>query len=185
MFVSETELHVWHAHLDAPGWSDVDDLPAAERERAGRIVRPAARRRWISARWALRGVLGRYLEREPARIKLRLGARGKPLLAAGKESLRFNLSHSGDLALIAVADGLEVGVDAQGIGTRPPEFYAAWTRHEAIAKCHGVGLGAPLPDTPVAVSTLEAGASFAAAIAVCGDELPPTRHLVAEPDTAQ
>jgi len=184
MSVAKAELHVWHARLDA-GWPGVEDLPPAERERADRIVRPAARKRWVGARWALRGVLGRYLEREPARIELRCSERGKPALATAEEPLRFNLSHSGDVALIAVAHDREVGIDVQRTGARPAEFYAEWARREAIAKCHGVGLGAPLPDAPAAVSTLEAGAGFAAAIAVRGDELPQVRRFDAEPEGDQ
>jgi 4'-phosphopantetheinyl transferase len=180
------ELHVWRARLDADGWPGAVDLPGAERERAARLIRPDARRRWVSARWALRGVLARYHEREPAQIELRCGDRGKPMLAASEESLRFNLSHSDDLALIAVAHGREVGVDVERIGARrPAEFYAAWARREAIAKCHGVGLGAPLPDVPVTASALEAGADFAAAIAVAGGELPALRLFEAEAGAAQ
>jgi 4'-phosphopantetheinyl transferase len=175
------ELHLWRARLDSGAWRPARDLPAAERRRAGGIQRPEARRRWAASRWALRVVLGLYLERKPAEIELRFGSRGKPMLADPDAPLRFNLSHSGELALIAVAGEHEVGVDVQSIGAKPAEFYADWTRREAIAKCHGVGLGMPLPDAPVTVADLDAGAGFAAAIAVGGDEVPAPRHLVAEP----
>jgi 4'-phosphopantetheinyl transferase len=164
-------------------------------------------RRWVAARWALRGVLGRYLEREPAEIELRVGEGGKPALAAPGASLRFNLSRSGNIALVAVAQGLEVGVDVERIEPRrnllalarralapaeaarieatPPEsrlaaFHAAWTQREAIAKCLGTGLGAPLPDTAVAVSDLDVGPRFAAAIAVAGDAAPAPRYFTIE-----
>jgi phosphopantetheinyl transferase len=175
------ELHVWHARIDSGGWPPADALPAAERERAARLLSERARRRWVSARWALRDVLGRYLHDEPAEIELRFGDRGKPMLAASDAALRFNLSHSGAQALIAVTAGREVGIDVQAIGPKPAEFYAEWTQREAIAKCHGVGLWAPLHDTAVTVTALDAGASFAAAIAVNGEEMPPLRHFAAEP----
>jgi 4'-phosphopantetheinyl transferase len=126
-------------------------------------------------------MLGLYLEREPAAVELRFGSRGKPMLAASNAPLRFNLSHSGGLALIAVAGEREVGVDVQSIGARPAEFYADWARREAIAKCHGTGLWAPAPDAPVAVAAFDAGAGFGAAIAVSGNEVPPLRHFVAKP----
>ncbi len=173
------ELHLWHAQLggDSPAASA---LPAAERERAERLTRPEARRHWVASRWALRRVLGHHLGREPAEIELRLGEHGKPYLADPGVALRFNLSHSGELALIAVVEGLEVGVDVQRLGPRPAEFYAHWTRHEAIAKCHGVGLWAPLPDAPVTVAGFDAGTGFAAAVAVSGERLPPLRHLTVE-----
>lgn len=175
------ELHVWHARLDGGGWPEVGALPAAERERAQSLRQATARRRWIASRWALRSVLSGYLERAPAEIELCFGERGKPELAGAAQPLRFNLSHSGGLALIAVAEGREVGVDVQRLGPRPAEFYAGWTQREAIAKCHGVGLWAPLPDAPVVVTSIDPGAGFAAAVAVGGAELPPLRHLTAEP----
>lgn len=133
------------------------------------------RRRWVAARWALRQVLGRYLEQDPDAIELRLGERGKPMLAEPFAALRFNLSHSGELALIAVCRDREVGVDVQrmrGRRERPAAFYAGWTRREAVAKCHGVGLWAPLPNSPVAVAGLEADAGYAAAVAVAGESMP-------------
>jgi 4'-phosphopantetheinyl transferase len=176
----EGELHLWHARLDGDGRPEAGALPAAERERAARLVRPEARRRWVGSRWALRRVLGHYLEREPADIELRLGHRGKPHLVDRDAALRFNLSHSGELALIAVVEGLEVGVDVQRLGPRPAEFYADWTQREAIAKCHGVGLWAPLPDAPVTAAGFDAGTEFAAAVAVGGDRLPRLRHLTVE-----
>jgi 4'-phosphopantetheinyl transferase len=176
-----TELHVWQARLDSGEWLPAGDLPTAERDRAAALRRPEARERWVAARWALRSVLGHYLEREPAEIELRFGDRGKPMLAEAGASLRFNLSHSGEQALIAVTSGREVGVDVQRIASKPAEYYAAWTRREAIAKCLGTGLWAPLPDTPVAVSALDAGAGFAASVAVAADELPPLRRFAAEP----
>lgn len=177
-----SELHVWHARLDAAGWPSEEGLPAAERERAAAMHRGGARKRWVAARWALRRVLGRYLGRDPATIELRLGDRGKPFLADPDASLRFNLSHSGELALIAVAERREVGVDVQRIGSRhPPRFYAEWARREAIAKCHGAGLWAPLPDAEVAVAGLDTEAGFAAAVAIAGGEMPEVRRFELEP----
>jgi phosphopantetheinyl transferase len=174
------ELHVWRARLGSGVWPDTGALPAVERDRAAKLLSDKARKRWVASRWALRSVLGRYLELEPAEVELRCGERGKPMLAEPAIPLRFNLSHSGELALIAVAGEREVGVDVQRLGARPAGFYADWARREAIAKCHGVGLGAQLPDAPVAAAALDAGAGFAAAIAVSGDEVPPLRHLVAD-----
>lgn len=146
------------------------------------MLRPEARRRWVAARWALRTVLGRYLEQAPGKVELRFAKRGKLVLGATGESLRFNLSHSGGLALIAVCDGREVGVDVERIRSRrPAEFYAAWTRREALAKCDGGGLLAPLPDAAIAVSAIDAGPGFAASVAVAGGELPAVQRFNAAP----
>jgi 4'-phosphopantetheinyl transferase len=145
------------------------------------MLRAEARGRWIAARWALRGVLGRYLRQDPAGIELRTGSLGKPMLAEKGESLRFNLSHSGDLALVAIARGREVGVDVERIGARTAGFYADWTRREATAKCFGTGLGAPLPDDPVILLDLDAPPGFAAAVAVSGDAAPALRRFTIAP----
>jgi len=202
MPIGTDELHVWRARLDTEDWPDATRLPAAERERAAALRGEALRRRWLAARWALRGVLGRYLERDPAEIELALGARGKPALA-GAAPVRFNLSHSGELALVAIAREREVGVDVERIKPRhnlpglarralpgaevariealPEEaqlvaFHAAWTRREAVAKCFGTGLGAQPPQEPVAVAALDAGPGYAAAVAIAGAAAPEPRY---------
>lgn len=176
-----TELHLWRADLSADGWAGAEGLPAEERERAARIPRADAGRRWVAARWALREVLGRYLDRDPAAIELRFGERGKPMLADPAASLRFNLSHSGGLALIALSAEREVGVDVQLIGSRPAQFYTEWARREAIVKCHGTGLWAPPTEAVVSVTELDAGAEHAAAVAVAGERMPPIERFEAEP----
>jgi 4'-phosphopantetheinyl transferase len=200
-------VHVWSANLDSPGWPSADLLPSAERDRAARLRPVAGRRRWVAARWALREVLARCLERAPTEIELRLGARGKPRLA-DPARLQFNLSHSAGLALVAVSREREVGVDVERVdrrrdvlalaprlldpaeaavvseapaGARAAAFHAAWARREAVAKCLGRGLGAPLPDLPVAVRSIDASADFAAALAVSGREMPALQRFSAEP----
>src|SRR5689334_24773529 len=76
-------------------------LPSAEREEAGRAVRE---------------IVAAYLEASPDAIRIVTGEHGKPELADG--TLRFNLSHSGDLALVAVARERDVGVDVERIDAR-------------------------------------------------------------------
>jgi 4'-phosphopantetheinyl transferase len=181
MFSPATEIHLWSAALDLPAWPSLDRLPPGERNRATRIQSPRRRQRWVAARWALRGALARYLQRGLAEIELEIGTHGKPVLAEPSRSLRFNLSHSDDRALIAIVRGREVGVDVQRLGSRPFGFYAEWTRREAVAKCLGCGLGTPLPKVAVAVADIATGADFAAALAVEGDAVPPLRRFEATP----
>jgi 4'-phosphopantetheinyl transferase superfamily protein len=176
------EVHVWRADLDR------GPLPADRR------------RRRLEARQALHRVLAGYLGARPEEVRLRRGPHGKPALA-GETEIRFNLSHSGGTALIAVARGLEVGVDVEE--TRPrrdflrladvalesdaaaavraaaPQdrattFYSEWVRREAIVKCLGTGLGAPPPERPVHMSGCDAGPGHAAAVAVEPDAMLPT-----------
>ncbi|MFL5898130.1 MAG: 4'-phosphopantetheinyl transferase family protein [Solirubrobacterales bacterium] len=161
-------VHIWRAALDEAGWPGAERLPAAERERATAFLREEACRRWVAARWALRRVLGSYLDEPAAEIKLVEGERGKPRLGEGNR-IQFNLSHSSGLALVAVTEGRAVGVDVELIEPRrdlaglaeralePDEaaavreatparqatvFYSAWVRHEARLKCLGTGLAA-------------------------------------------
>jgi 4'-phosphopantetheinyl transferase len=131
-------------------------------------------RRWAASRWALRAALAGYLGVDPVAVALRAGRRGKPALA-GDSPLRFSLSHSGALALIAVASGREVGVDVERIGLRPAAFYDEWTSREAAAKCFGGGLGEPLPPRPLRVAPLDAGVGWAAALATEGEDEPQVR----------
>jgi len=153
-----------------------------------------------AAHSALRQVLAGYLGQPPAAIEIELGGSGKPRLPGGE--LQFNLSHSGGLALIAVASDRPVGVDVERVdrardflalaeralgqadvaavraaaaGDRSGVFYAAWVRHEARLKCLGPGLTGRAPDSPVAVRQVDAGPGYAAAVAVAGTEAPPLR----------
>lgn len=149
----------------------------------------------------LRQVLSLYLGEEPDAIELVRDEHGKPRLAVDSGRLCFNLSHSGDLSLVAVCHGGEVGVDVETIrprrdlvalaeralapadsdavraapaAERAEVFYELWTRHEARLKCLGVGLGTTLidPTPPIAVETVQPGPGYAAAVAVTGGGLP-------------
>ncbi|HEX4730961.1 MAG TPA: 4'-phosphopantetheinyl transferase superfamily protein [Solirubrobacterales bacterium] len=144
------------------------------------------------ARAALGAILAGYLG--GAEPRLRSDGNGKPGLATDPGRLSFNLSHSGGLALVAIAPGdVELGVDVERLRPRrdlarlaerwlpeadaatvaaPPEsgreatFYAAWTRHEARVKCTGVGLAGPAPGPEVSAWPIEIDAGYAAAVAL-------------------
>ncbi|HYP56634.1 MAG TPA: hypothetical protein VEQ41_10110, partial [Solirubrobacterales bacterium] len=115
-----SEVEVWRFDLDGDGAAE-EPLSALERRRAAAIVRPLARRRWVAARAALRGVLGERLGREPAAVEIHTAPGGKPYLVDA-DDMRFSLSHSGDVALIALRRGGEVGIDLERVGRRPRAF---------------------------------------------------------------
>lgn len=160
-------IDVWVAPLDvAPATRAALEscLTEAERGRAARYRAPTDARRFSAARGWLRQVLGAALDVDPGAVALSQGP-GKPHLAdAGGP--RFNLSHAGELALIAVAEQ-EVGVDVEPVAEAgrwadvvdlacsageaaalrrlPPEeqsaaFLRAWTAKEAYLKATGTGL---------------------------------------------
>ena len=91
------------------GW-----LSDPERERAARFRFEPDRRRYTVARGSLRELIGERLRVDPAAIRFQVSPHGKPALAHPESDLRFNVSHSGDRAIFALAPGGgEVGVDLE------------------------------------------------------------------------
>src|ERR1700689_5130062 len=110
-------LHVWRAELASRG-EGLGMVPGArERERASRMRDVHRRELWIRSRGILRTLLARYLDADPLELRFALGAHGKPALETvrgdDRGDIRFNLSHSGTLALYAVSAGREVGIDVE------------------------------------------------------------------------
>jgi len=175
---TEDIVHVWRADLAAAAADGLGDLLCAEElARAAGIVHERHRRPWIRSRGVLRALLGRYLDRDPRELRFSLGPHGKPRLETigsgpGGVDLRFNLSHSGTLALYAVTAGREVGVDIECARERyTAEFLREWVAREAAVKCHGIGLGAPSRGCPADepwMAELDVGPGAAAAVAVEG-----------------
>jgi 4'-phosphopantetheinyl transferase len=107
-------VEVWLIRTDLPEWVLTDLLAVlddGERERAGALMYPDSRRRFIAAHGAFRVVLGRRLGVPPASLRWQLGPHGKPELAG--PGPRVSFSHSGDLAALATAPCRRVGVDIQ------------------------------------------------------------------------
>ncbi|MGH2903104.1 MAG: 4'-phosphopantetheinyl transferase family protein [Solirubrobacteraceae bacterium] len=162
-------VDVWRADLTAiePGLEDL--LRADERARAAGILNARNRTLWARSRGLLRALLGRYLEGDPRELRFVLGPHGKPAPAPGG-GLRFNLSHSGGLALVAVSTGREVGVDLEHARERyTPEFLRAWVAREAAVKCRGTGLAisqAPSLEADPWTTELDVGPGSYAAVAV-------------------
>lgn len=139
-----------------------ETLGAAELQRADAFRKPEDQRRFIVAHAAVRHLLGEHLGRAPASLAFVIGKHGKPELADG--AVHFNLSHSGDLAAIAVAPR-PVGVDVEArrkihrvtelaesrfapgelarvmtAADPQDEFLKIWTAKEAVVKATGLGL---------------------------------------------
>jgi 4'-phosphopantetheinyl transferase len=191
--LSSAQVHVWRVGL-APDASCVErlrcSLSADESQRAARFYFEPDRRRFIVARGALRDILGRYLGMAPSELSFCYSFYGKPALARvpGEEKLRFNVTHSHELALVAVTRDREVGVDLEylrpdiaceeiaerffsareraGLRALPAEvkhqaFFNCWTRKEAYIKAHGEGLSLPLDQFDVSLAPGEPAALLA------------------------
>ena len=173
--LAENELHIWRASLGiSPELVHRFEktLSATERERADKLLVPHARERFVAGRGILRDLLGAYLEADPGTVDFCSGDQGKPSLSpAHKSKIRFSVSHSQSMALFAITEGSEVGVDIEqvktnfkgmeiashffsedeiaGLAKLPPEaqveaFFLCWTKKEAYVKARGQGLGIPL-----------------------------------------
>ena len=161
-------VHVWRIVLNQDD-EKLDrfrrTLEASELERARRFHFDVHRRHFIVARGFLRSVVARYLGSQPEALRFEYGAYGKPALESG-HTLRFNLSHSNEVALLAVTLDAELGVDVEHIradfasediarryfsraevevfNSLPAEerveaFFRCWTRKEAYIKAIGKG----------------------------------------------
>jgi len=113
------EVHSWCASLDVPPETSARlyaTLTPDERTRSARFQFERDQQRFIVARGVLRDLLGRYLQIQPGKISFVYNAFGKPDLGPEfANRLKFNLSHSAGLALIAIATASDVGVDLEYI----------------------------------------------------------------------
>ena len=176
LFPANYAIDVVVARLDVE--ADAVDASAAllsdaELQRAGRFAFERDRNRFIVARARLRELLAERLGVVPESIELEYGTHGKPALARGRPGsrLRFNVSHSEDVAVYAFFRGHEIGIDVETVRVipyaddiaaryfsrveneaylaldprdRPLGFFNCWTRKEAFVKAVGDGLSYPL-----------------------------------------
>jgi 4'-phosphopantetheinyl transferase len=149
--------------------------------RADRFLMDVHRNRFIAGRALLRDLLAGYLGLPPEAIRFAYNEWGKPALAPGlaASDLRFNLSHSQDLAMYAFVLERDVGVDLEMIRAEvanervaenffsrwevetlralPREhqveaFFNCWTRKEAYVKARGQGLSIELSSFDVSLT---------------------------------
>ncbi len=178
------EIHFWLINLAVEN-ADLNPffqiLAVDERRRAEKFYFPNDRLKYIVRRAALRYILGNYCGIEPARIRFGYNEFGKPFLIneTANNSVNFNISQTGEIAVCAVAFGAEVGVDVETIVKDKPNaeiaerffsaneieelrdtsadrkdaaFYRCWTRKESFIKAIGAGLSYPLQNFSVSTS---------------------------------
>jgi 4'-phosphopantetheinyl transferase len=144
-------------------------LDADEHVRTARLVDRRHRIRFIQFHAFARLVLGGYLGLSAAEVRFAVGRNGKPRIERGAthRDLHFNLSHSGDVCLLAARRGWAVGIDIEQVrdmpdalaiarrfftraeaellarldgGARRDAFFALWTHKEAAVKALGENL---------------------------------------------
>ena len=168
--LGDGEVHVWLADLEQINWNEgelASLLSRDERIRADGFHRAVDRRRYIAVHGLLRNLLAAYVGSNPQELQFTNTPVGKPSLTSAPRPVFFNLSHSEGTALIAVAVGREVGIDAEATQSGeewpgaapvaltdrelaalsavreegiPSTFVAWWTAKEAYLKARGWGL---------------------------------------------
>lgn len=180
--IEEDEVHVWLMDLDLPALSEATMdalLSDDEAERCEAFAFPHLRRRFRAAHSQMREILSAYAATPAVALNFDKGAEGKPFLRdESGPSPVFNLSHSGTLGMLAIANDGDLGVDIEqqrktddldslAASVFAPSEYAAykclpgdqrlgaffkcWTRKEAVIKADGRGLGMKLDSFVVSV----------------------------------
>lgn len=169
-------IDIWIFPLDKEPILANSLLNEEEQARANRFYFDRHRRRFTVARAMLRLILGRYLQQDASQLTFSYNEHGKPQLNH-QQALEFNLSHSKDLALLAVGQQYPLGIDLEFFSARPYDgiaknlfseqelqtflklpmhlkpqvFFHIWAQKEAFIKACGLGLAYPtkLFDVPV------------------------------------
>lgn len=171
----DSAVHIWRAIIpdeDIRVENLLSTLSLEEEDRARRFHKEQDTYRFIWHHATLRQVLCQYLNIEPQELMFDYSSFGKPSLSDNLNSytLKFNMSHSGEILLIAITTNREIGVDVELVRSIPdmnrmvelyfteseinwytaltepekaPAFFSAWTRKEAFLKAIGEGLQYP------------------------------------------
>ncbi len=188
--LADNEVHIWLNYLNVhearikhlyPLLSDI------EKERSERFKFYKHRKAFIASHGFMHSVLENYIDTSASEIDFSHSDHGKPSLIEKQnpENIQFNLSHSNNIAILAVCKQHPLGIDIEfaekkldwkGISKRfftPDEqtnffslseeaqkdaFFQIWTRKEAHMKVTGQGLS--LAPTQFEVTVPPAAAEF-------------------------
>ncbi len=167
--IDHNTVHLWRLFL--PDFTqEISSLSQLlnhhEEERAKRFHFPQHQERYRITHGLLRKTLSLYTGIDPKALTFQYGEHGKPYLANTDSELKFNISHSHDMAIFAFTIQHEIGVDIEKVETsfkesvgkrffspdeyaelmqlpdteRVNAFYKMWCRKEALIKLLGKGL---------------------------------------------
>jgi 4'-phosphopantetheinyl transferase len=180
--LSVSSIHIWQFPLTI-STASLDHFTAMlsedERARAARFRFEKDTRHFTVARAMVRSILGSYLKIPGRNLRFVYSHHGKPALADDTTDIRFSVSHSSDLGMLAVTRGREVGVDLETTRDnveidqlairyfsehecaalreisntqRLRAFFRCWTSKEAFLKAQGIGLSRSLGSFDVEVN---------------------------------
>lgn len=180
------QIHIWTISQRPRTLSDYTFLLSSdEMKRATRMRLPHLFERFVADHGLLRLLLSAYLETDPRLLQFGTNKYGKPRLLIPACRLRFNMSHSGDITMIAICLDAEIGIDVEAIrpiieweeiaashfslresasihaeeaSAQIDAFYRCWTRKEALIKAIGTGLSISLDSFSVSTSLKEPAA---------------------------
>lgn len=164
----ESPLALWRIPLDRETEVDEDWLSDEEKSFAQGFRDVLLRGRFLAARRGVRRVLGAETGVRPREIGFASREHGKPYVVNPRNGPDFNLTHTENVALLAVSRCGPVGVDIENVHrttdilhlaprvmtegehevfvSLEPErqrsaFFHLWTAKEALMKVTGLGLG--------------------------------------------
>jgi 4'-phosphopantetheinyl transferase len=172
--LNESRIDLWQFSLEHELHAADYLLNSDEKARADRFYFQKHKRRFTTARAAMRIILARYLNTAPERLEFTYNAQGKPSVV-NSQKLQFNLSHTDEIAMLAVGKGFPLGVDIERYSARPYEgiaktlfseqelasllkaplslkpalFFHVWAQKEAFIKTSGLGLSYPTKEFTV------------------------------------
>jgi 4'-phosphopantetheinyl transferase len=172
------QVHLWHAFVPEQdvgrfAANYLDMLTAQEREQHRRFRFARDRDRYLVTRALIRTVLTLYAPVEARDWRFETNAYGRPQIANDKllaRRIRFNISHSDSLVVIAIGVDRDIGVDVENTQRdaplevadrffshqevlslrqlptfeQPQRFWDLWTLKESYIKARGMGLSLPL-----------------------------------------
>lgn len=178
----EQTIHFWYCDFNqnrAKLESYYALLSEDERTRSGRFKFDRDKECYIISRGILRLLLAAYLKQQPQDLNFDYTPFGKPFLSHDN-SIKFNISHSANMAVFAFVRNVEIGIDierikddfdplelAQGFFSKkeiqalekqskedlPGAFFRCWTRKESFIKAEGSGLSFPLDQFAVSLDS--------------------------------